>query len=398
MSLRRWPTKVVPVAWLLAMALLRPAHVSGQQEPEAARPPDPGLVALIESAKDAVLVHVLDDSCATAGTGAGPAMDCEGLVLMRWKGLTDSGPVSFSLSRDVVRLGGGGGAADAGRPLPLLHRGGRYVLSLRYAQKWEKRPFALRPFTADEADAALELTDTSQLVPVFALPPLADKLHPLPDVVALGDLEGIAHSHSMQRRHAEQQTEDEYCCALSPKRLQETGPRLPSYLPSLFDQSRYQAMLADHQELRFAWDSLARDGGSGTNGAPDAAKGPDLSFLYLPELKVVERRHALPDSPGRIDAVGRGQQYVFVAVTANGEVRGLDVPAFSVVRCPDPPRLPDSGPAGPGNCSPLPTGRFSVRLPDDPEIRKIVILKVRIDRNGYYFRAVGNVDLKDAAR
>lgn len=393
MHLKRWPKTVFPMAWLvLATTLLAPATALGQPQENAPRPPDPGLTALIESATDMVLVHVLDDSCARP-SAAGAAGQCEGLILMRWKGLTEIGPVWFSIAPEVVRPGGGAAAAS-GHPPPLIRRGGRYVLSLRYAKEWGKRPFALRPFTADEAEAALEFTGASQLEPVFALQRLADRLHTLPDATALGDLEALAHSGSMKRRHAELKMEDEYCCALSPQKLQASGPKLPAYLPSLFDQSRYQAMLPAHQEFIFAWESLVPDGASGIDQA--AAKGKDLSFLYLPDLKIAERRHSLPDSPGRVEAVGRGHQYVFAAVTADGEVRGLDVPAFSLVRCPDPP-APQSAPLDPVSCSPVPSGRFSVMFPDDPQIRRIVILKVRIDRDAYHFRTVGTMDLTGGA-
>lgn len=366
------------------------APACGQQR-DALATPDAGLAALVNSANNVVLVHVLTDSCQIPTVEAAPTTKCEGLVLLSWKGLTDRGSIAFSIANGVVRLSGNVSSTSSEQPIRPFQTGGRYLLSLRYAKDWEGRPSTERPWTADEVQAALEFKDTADVQPVLALDGMSGRLHRMVDQHVLDDLEEITHRGSMDQRYADQRTEVGDCCTLSSQRLEAAGIHLPAYMPSAIEQDRYQKVLNNHQELTVEWESLPGVMGTGEDGAVDAEKFKGIPFA--PNFAIVDRKQSLSGNPSLVDSIGFGHQYVFAAVSSNGEIRGLATPGLSNMSCPDLPPPPGSNFGGGGMCVIFPKVKFSVTLPDDPKIRTIIILGVRSDDKGYHFKPFGRMEL-----
>jgi hypothetical protein len=220
-------------ALFLAATMSGLTPVRGRQRGATATP-DAGLAALVDSANNVVLVHVLTDSCQVSAVEPAPTTKCEGLILLSWKGLTDRGSIAFSIANGVVRPGNISSASSE-QPTRPFQTGGRYLLALRYAKDWEGRPSTERPWTADEVQAALEFKDTGDVQPVLALNAMSGRLHRMIDHDVLDDLEGITHRGSMDQRYADQKREVDNCCTLSSQRLEDAGIHLPAYLPSVIE-------------------------------------------------------------------------------------------------------------------------------------------------------------------
>ncbi len=86
----------------LAAIMSGHAPALGQQR-ETSVTPDAGLAALVNSANDVVLVHILTDSCQIPKVEPAPTTKCEGLILLSWKGLKDSDSIAFSIASGHLR-------------------------------------------------------------------------------------------------------------------------------------------------------------------------------------------------------------------------------------------------------------------------------------------------------
>ncbi len=384
------PTNSMWMTGLFLSAIMSGYAPALGQQRETSVTPDAGLAALVNSANDVVLVHILTDSCQIPKVEPAPTTKCEGLILLSWKGLKDSDSIAFSIASGGVRLPGNIPSISSSQPIRPFQAGGRYLLSLRYAKDWEGRPPWERPLNADEVQAALEFKDTGDVQPVLALNSMSGRLHRMIDHDVLDDLEGITHRGSMNQRYADQKMEVDYCCILSSQRLEDAGIHLPAYLPSVIEQGRYQAVLNNHQELTVEWESLPGVRGTGEDGVVVADKFKGIPFA--PNFAILDRKQSLSGHPPRPDSIGFGHDYVFAAVTSNGEIRGLTTPGISNMNCPDLPPPPGSNQEG-GTCFIFPKVKFSVTLPDDPKIRTIIILGVRSDDKGYHFKPFGRMEL-----
>jgi hypothetical protein len=154
-------------------------------------------------------------------------------------------------------------------------------------------------------------------------------------------------------------------------------------------------VLNNHQELTVEWESLPGVRGSGEDGPVDADKFKGIPFA--PNFTILDRKQSLSGNPYGADSIGFGHNYIFAAVSSNGEIRGLTTPGFSNMNCPDLPPPPGSNFGGGGICVIFPKVKFLVTLPDDPKIRTIIILGVRSDDNGYHFEPFGRMELIAAA-
>jgi hypothetical protein len=162
--------------------------------------------------------------------------------------------------------------------------------------------------------------------------------------------------------------------------LQAAGLLLPSSMPRVNDVMHYQVSLTTHQEIEVQWDLIP--GNEHPVRRDSIAEGSLSSDFILQGRKQNVRGNARTSTLTLSDLT-----LVTVAVTSNGEVRGLAVGPGS-------PRIAKE--FWRGDTSPpmvYPKVTFQVFLPDDPKIEKLVFLVSHPDGSKYRLEKVGTVDL-----
>jgi hypothetical protein len=149
--------------------------------------------------------------------------------------------------------------------------------------------------------------------------------------------------------------------------LQAVGLHLPSYMISMEDLWRYQALLPTHQELSIAWDPH-----TGYDGPVFRERVAERSLKH--DFTVLQRKQNIKGNASVGDLALMDMSLEVVAITGAGEVRGLVSGPSLLVRGES-----LSVPGGPPTPQPhdyIMGGKdmFSVSIPDDPKIEKLVLL------------------------
>lgn len=171
---------------------------------------------------------------------------------------------------------------------------------------------------------------------------------------------------------------------ITPEKITDTGLHLPSYMETVAEQMDYQRGLPTHEELAIQWDSLP--GVSGQIVKKQDVENLPMSANFL----VVERKHGIRGGAHTEPPMLVGGELVAAAATSGGEIRGLVV--FWD------PRASHTEDVAHGQRSDFvkPRVTFSLFIPDDPQIRRIVFFKpVSTTGRDAKLEKIGEIPLAD---
>jgi hypothetical protein len=167
---------------------------------------------------------------------------------------------------------------------------------------------------------------------------------------------------------------------LSASHLQAAGLHLPSYMPRVENPMLYQSRLSTHQELEIEWNLIP---GSDRPVRRDGVAEGSLSSNFI-----LQNRKQNVQGNARASMLDMNDlTLVTIAITPNGEVRGLTVG-------PGTPRIPGESFGGKTSYEMVnPKTTFQIFLPDDPKVEKLVFLLAHPDGAKYRLEKVGTLDL-----
>jgi hypothetical protein len=165
--------------------------------------------------------------------------------------------------------------------------------------------------------------------------------------------------------------------------LQAAGLHLPPGMPGILDVMKYHAGLSIHQEVSVEWNLIPdRELPVPRQDVPAGTLKPNFALL--------ERKHMIKGS-ARVSTLTLNEMVlVTAAVSSEGEVRGLVVG-------PGTPLFRAEHWKGGGQDVVFPKETFTLFLPDDPKIDKLVFLLAHPDREKYRLEKVGSLKLDDPA-
>jgi hypothetical protein len=167
---------------------------------------------------------------------------------------------------------------------------------------------------------------------------------------------------------------------LSASHLQAAGLPLPPYMPTVRDVMLYQVSLSTHQEIGLEWDLMP---GNDRPVRRDGVAEGSLSSNFV----LQNRKQNVQGSARTSTLTLSDLTLVTVAVTANGEVRGLTIGPGS-------PRIPAEHRNGKDGYDMVDSKViFDLFLPDDPKIEKLVFLLAHPNGTKYRLERVGTLDL-----
>lgn len=165
--------------------------------------------------------------------------------------------------------------------------------------------------------------------------------------------------------------------------LQAAGLHLPAAMPGILDVMKYHAGLSVHQEVTIEWNLIP------DRELPVPRQDVPAGSL-APNFVILDRKQGVKGSARRSTLTLSEMTLVTAAVSSEGEVRGLVVGPGS-------PLLVAEHWKGGGQDVVFPKETFTLFLPDDPKIHKLVFLLAHPDREKYRLEEVGSLKLDDPA-
>jgi hypothetical protein len=171
---------------------------------------------------------------------------------------------------------------------------------------------------------------------------------------------------------------------LTPGKLTNVGLHLPSDMPTVANQIGHQAGLPTHQEFSIQWNSLP-------GVASSVVKKQDVQNIPIsPNFVILSRKHSLDGGTRTRAPMLVNDELVVAAATPGGEIRGLLIIWD--------PRASFTEDVARGKKTDLvqPNVTFTLSIPDDAQIKKIVFLQpVSAPGGGAILNFIGEIPLSD---